>query len=86
MTPLRDGESASDIEALFDDETRLKKHNGRCFNTVLKRDDNVDLSKMHFANYIIKEQKTSINFSNFKYLLNRISDVIDHYAELMCPI
>ncbi|GFO77180.1 RNA-directed DNA polymerase [Bathymodiolus platifrons methanotrophic gill symbiont] len=81
LTPLRDGESASDIEALFDEDTRLKKHEGRCFNTVLNRNDKDDLSKNAFATHIIKKQKTSINFSNFKCLLNRISGAIDHYAE-----
>ena len=81
LTPLRDGESPSDIEALFDEDTRLKKHNGMCFNTVLKRDDKADLSKSYFALYIIKKQKTSINFSNFKCLLNRISGAIDHYEK-----
>ncbi len=81
LTPLIGGEGASDIEALFDDETRLRKHNGKCFNTVSKRDDINDLSKRDFARHIIKEQKTSINFSDFKCLLNRISDAIDDYAK-----
>lgn len=81
LTPLNEEREYSDIESLFDDNTRLIKHNGRCFNTVSNRNDNTDLSKINFANHIIHKQKTSINFNGFKCLLNRIRGAIGHYAE-----
>ncbi|MNQ96566.1 hypothetical protein D3C85_1121760 [compost metagenome] len=46
FTPLGTAGEETDIEYFFDDKTRMMKHsNGKCFNTVQKRDSKNDLSK-----------------------------------------
>lgn len=82
LTPLSPAGENTDIEYLFDDATRLKKHNGKCFNTIDKRDDKTDLSKDSFAKHIIKGQKSSINFDGLKPLLDRIVAAIAHYDSI----
>lgn len=82
LTPLSTTGEQTDIESLFDDATRLKQYNGKCFNTVANRDEKTDLSKDSFANHIIKAQKSSINFDDFKPLLNRVVDAITHYDSI----
>ena len=79
LTPLNAKNEPTDIESLFDDATRLKQYNGKCFNTLDKRDDKVDLSKESFANKIIKGQKNAINFDTLKPLLDRVVAAISHY-------
>jgi len=85
LTPLDKHGGHTDIEYFFDDATRLKIHNTKCFNTVSKRDDNADLSKDAFAKYIVKAQKKNINFTGFKPLLDRIVKAIDHYDTIKHP-
>lgn len=84
LTPLNSAGEKTDIESLFDEETRLKQHAGRCFNTIGERrvNVNVNLSKASFANHIIKAQKNTINFDGLKPLLNRIVDAIAHYDSI----
>lgn len=82
LTPLGVGDARTDIECLFDDTTRLKNHNGKCFNTVALRDKKRDLSKESFANNIVKAQKNSIVFDGLKPLLNRIVKAIEHYDSI----
>lgn len=79
LTPLYANHDQTDIESLFDDAARLLKHDGKCFNTIYKRDDKVDLSKVAFAKHVVKAQKKQINFSGLKPLLDRIVKAIDHY-------
>jgi len=82
LTPLGSKEEDTDIEYFFDDATRLKEHDGRCFNTVLERDYKTDLGKDSFATHIIKGQKNSINFNGLKPLLDRITAAIAHYDSI----
>lgn len=82
LTPLSPKGKQTDIEYLFDDATRLTQHNGKCFNTADKRDDETDLSKEAFADHIIKTQKGSINFDGLKPLLDRIVAAITHYDSI----
>ena len=79
LTPLNKNGGHTDIEYFFDDAVRLKKYNSKCFNTVSKRDDATDLSKVSFAEHIVKVHKKNINFSRFKPLLDRVVKVIEHY-------
>jgi RNA-directed DNA polymerase len=79
LTPLEKSGQFTDIEYFFDDATRLKVHNKKCFNTVSKRDDKKDLSKNDFAEHIVKAQKKSINFDGLKPLLDRMVKAIEHY-------
>ena len=82
LTPLSSTGGDTDIEALFDDDTRLKQYNDKCFNTTDKRDGKNDLSKDSFANHIIKAQKNSINFDGLKPLLDRVVAAITHYDSI----
>jgi RNA-directed DNA polymerase len=82
LTPLGAGNRTTDIEYFFDDATRLKVHNGKCFNTVDLRDDKNDLNKDSFANNIIKAQKSNISFDGLKPLLDRIVQAIEHYDSI----
>jgi len=82
LTPLDPTEEGTDIEYFFDDATRLKEHDGRCFNTVLERDYKTDLGKDSFATHIIKGLKNSINFNGLKPLLERITAAIAHYDSI----
>lgn len=79
LTPLSAGGQETDIEDFFTDIDRLRKHNGKCFNTADKRDQNSDLSKESFAKNIIQANKKIVDFSNFKLLLDRIVMVKNHY-------
>lgn len=79
LTPLGKKDKHTDIESLFDDETRLIRFNGRCFNTEKKRDAQVDLSKDAFAKSVVSPGKNDINFDGFKALLSRIEKTIIHY-------
>ena len=83
FTPLNSSGKETDIEYFFDRKTRLMKHsNGKCFNTVRKRNSRTDLSKDAFATHIVKAQKKRINFKKFKSLLDPITKVIEHYKTL----
>jgi 5S rRNA maturation endonuclease (ribonuclease M5) len=80
FTPLINGAEKTDIDFFFDDKTRLIKHaNGKFFNTVKDRDSAKDLSKDSFATHIIKEHKSSIDFTGLKPLLDSMVSVINHY-------
>ena len=79
LTPLGKADCQTDIEYFFKDIDRLRKYNGKCFNTVAKRDSKNDLSKDSFAKHIVKAQKKHVDFSNLKPLLARIVQVIKHY-------
>jgi hypothetical protein len=83
FTPLGKSGEDTDIEYFFHKKTRMIKHsNGKFFNTVDKRNPEVDLSKDAFAMHIIKAQKKSINFTRLKPLLNRIVKVTEHYDQI----
>ncbi|EAW26968.1 RNA-directed DNA polymerase (Reverse transcriptase) [Alteromonadales bacterium TW-7] len=80
FTPLTPDGKETDIEYFFDDKTRLMKHpNGKCFNTLQKRDSKVDLSKDAFSTHIIKEKKKQIDFNGLRPLLDSVVNAIDHY-------
>ncbi len=82
LTPLTLKGENTNIEYFFDDATRLIQHNGKYFNTAVKRDDSVDLSKVSFSKHIIKAQKSSINFNGLKPLLDRIVAAITHFDSI----
>jgi RNA-directed DNA polymerase len=83
FTPRPNGIADTDIEYFFDDKTRLIKHpNGKCFNTVANRDEKNDLSKDAFANNIVKEHKSKIDFNGFNPLLDRMVQIIKNYNKL----
>lgn len=79
LTPLGHSDCQTDIEYFFKDKDRLRNYNGKCFNTIAKRDSDKDLSKDAFANHIVKAQKKEVDFSGLKPLLERVAQVIKHY-------
>lgn len=79
LTPLGTNNCETDIEYFFKDIDRLRKYNGKCFNTVEHRDSSQDLNKDSFANQIIKKYKNNIDFNGFKPLFKRLVQVIEHY-------
>ncbi|CZF78626.1 Reverse transcriptase (RNA-dependent DNA polymerase) [Grimontia celer] len=82
MTPKGSNGQDTDIEYFFKDPDRLRQYQGKCFNTVTKRNPDTDLSKDSFANHIIHANKRSIDFSGFDVILNRIVLAIDHYKSI----
>ncbi|MBU6954615.1 retron Ec67 family RNA-directed DNA polymerase/endonuclease [Hahella sp. HN01] len=82
LTPRSEADKDTDIEFFFKDEDRLRKFNGKYFNTVDNRDETKDLSKEAFARNIVKFQRKSIDFSKFTSLLDRVVAVIDHYETI----
>ncbi|MEX0943204.1 MAG: retron Ec67 family RNA-directed DNA polymerase/endonuclease [Pseudomonadales bacterium] len=81
LVPLGGAKEAA-IEDLFDSAARLIDYNGKCFNTVDKRNADVDLSKEVFSKRVVKAQKKSINFNGFKPLLDRIVNALLHYDSI----
>ena len=82
LTPMVKGAATTDIEFFFKDTDRLRVHKGKIFNTVAKRDPEIDLSKEAFATHIVHAQKNVIDFKDFEPLLDRIKKVIKHYNKL----
>lgn len=82
LTPLDNAGRQTDIESFFSDTDRLRKYKGKCFNTAKARNSVEDLSKEAFATHIIKDQKTTIDFTRLDPLLKRISLVIKHYNSI----
>lgn len=71
-------ERECEIEDLFDDTTREYQINGKSFTTESNFDIEKYYGKDHFSEYIINNYD-SIDFSNFKPLLNGIVDAINDY-------
>jgi len=77
-TPESGGKSC--IEDLFPSVWREKELNGKKFNPSNKIDSATDYSKEVFANSVVKPNASSIDFSAFDSLLNRILAAIQHHA------
>lgn len=74
------GKAVKDIEDLFDEATLWKTLNGKTFykkNTGLDPDKHY--GKAFFSEYVIKQNKKSINFNEFNPLLVKIVDVIKDF-------
>lgn len=82
LTPLGKANCQTDIEYFFKDIDRLRKYDGKCFNTVAKRDPKKDLSKDSFAKHIVQAKKKKVDFTGLKPLLVRIVKVIKHYKNI----
>jgi retron-type reverse transcriptase len=82
LTPLGAATNTA-VEDLFDNATRQIKVAGKSFNPCDKtRDNNTEYSKEIFANKVIKTQKSAIDFSGLKPLLDRIVGAIKHYESI----
>lgn len=79
LTPLVHGKDATNIEDLFNPDTRSIKINGKSFECVKGNDSELTYSKKMFADKIAEMGSSSIDFSLFCPLFDRLSDVIASY-------
>ncbi len=68
---------------LFDKEVLDKRIDGKPFNFKKLHGDETEYGKHIFANKVIKENKSIINFDNFKPIFEKFKKVIlDHSANI----
>lgn len=83
LTPLTASGEQTDIEDMFDQQTRATKlPDGKTFNPADDRDNEKEYGKEVFAQKIIKAQKSTINFNGLKPLLDRVVKAIEHYEKV----
>ncbi len=75
---LMDGKSECEIEDLFDEKTRGHKHNGKSLCLKDKFDTDKYYGKDIFSKYVLNNYM-SIDFSNFKVILDNIKDIANAY-------
>lgn len=73
-----EGKEESEIEDLFDETTLSHKLNGKSFSKSANFDKNLYYGKDHFSKYISSNYNT-IDFSNFKVLLDKIDNIVTIY-------
>ena len=76
------GEKKTHIEDLFPEKWRKWKLNGKSFSPSNEIDPNTQYSKEVFAKSVVKPNAKDIDFSGFDPLLERISKVIRHHADM----
>lgn len=74
--PIVNGQAESEIEDLFDSKTLSHVIDGRCFS---RKDEKGCYGKETFSKYVAGNYKT-IDFRNFKPLLDSLNLIIDSYA------
>jgi RNA-directed DNA polymerase len=79
-TPLGLKDAPTMIENFFDATTLATQLNGKTFIPGKDADNEKNYSKSIFAHQVIAKNWKSIDFSQFKEILDRISAVIDDYA------
>ncbi len=77
--PLVNNKAECEIEHLFDKNTLSHKINGRSFS-LKDADKNKYYNKDIFSKYVYANYKT-IDFSNFKPLLNNLNKIVKEYRE-----
>ncbi|RPJ94079.1 RNA-directed DNA polymerase [Rummeliibacillus sp. TYF005] len=78
--PLIGGKSECDIEDLFEEITLLNKIDGKKFIKADKYDVTKYYGKEIFSKYIINNY-TDINFTKFRAVLDKISNIIETYTK-----
>ena len=78
-TPANAGEKTS-IEDLFPEQVLKTQLKGKTFNSANKIDPEREYSKEAFAKSVINPNASTIDFSGFDPLLERILMAIQHYA------
>lgn len=85
-TPVLGEAKESKIEDFFDDETRNTILGGRSFNPSNDYDPKTEYGKADFAYKVVEVNAASIDFSGFRPLLERITEVIAvHQAKMTQP-
>jgi RNA-directed DNA polymerase len=74
--------SYSSIEDLFDNSVTSTLISGKPFDRNKEHGDSTSYGKQVFAEKVIKPGMGTIDFSKFDVLLDRIDEVIQHYASL----
>lgn len=80
-TPLGAGVKESKIEDLFDATTKATLLNGKTFDSSNGYNNTIHYGKADFAYKVVKSHADKIDFSGFKPLLERFSEVIDEHAK-----
>jgi hypothetical protein len=75
-TPEVNGESK--IEDLFDTGLLSLPIGGKALNLTNKKSEDYEVGKMAFANFV-RANASSIDFSNFDVLLDRIVSALNHF-------
>lgn len=78
-TPELGAKGVSCIEDLFDPSTRAIKLDGRSLSLDKEYDIKTHYGKMDFADKIIRANLTSINFTDFEPLFDRLVAVVKDY-------
>jgi len=79
-TPFGAGNSFTAVEDFFDAKTLATELNGKKFNRKNKSEDSTDFySKAAFARDVVAKGASTIDFSGFKVILDRIEKVLDDY-------
>ncbi len=82
LTPLQQGQTESQIEDCFDASTLAVKINGKSFDRSAKNATETTYGKAVFAEKVVEEMASLINFEGFVPLLDRIVEVIEaHYRQ-----
>lgn len=80
IPPKADGGNAA-IEDMFDTKTLSTKVEGKKFNRNKKINPKTEYGKIVFAEKVVKANQKTINFDNFKVILNRFEAVIADYNQ-----
>lgn len=78
-TPLGPGRQKTSIEDFFNDSTKKTKLNGKTFNEK-DIDDSTHYGKTAFAINVVAKNADTIDFKQFKHILDRVVRTINHYA------
>ncbi len=82
-TPLVGGATESCIEDCFDPATLAIELSGKKFNYKNQAiDESSEYGKAYFAQHVVKPNASTIDFSGFDELLDRVRQVLNHYAAL----
>jgi len=79
-TPFDSKGGQTDIEFFFTEDTLKKVVDGRTFNKKIEEDSDKFYNKATFSIRVVAKESKTIDFKNFRPLLDRITAVIDDYA------
>lgn len=79
FTPLN-GLNDSSMEDLFHSSVLQTKLGGKVFNRTNAKCKDNEYGKEFFATGVVLKQRKAINFSNFNYIFESITEIIDHNA------
>ena len=72
-----------EIEELFQPALLAKKLNGKSFDPKKDHGDDTHYGKVAFAESVVRVNASTVDFSGFEELLERIEAVLKHYAAIL---